>query len=108
MSQIHPTAIIDPAAKLGENVSVGAYTIINADVEIGDNCWIGPHVTINGPTKIGNDNKIFQYSSIGEIPQDLKYGGEASLLEIGDRNVIREGCTFNRGTEFGGGGNTCR
>jgi len=95
---IHPTALIDPAARLGENVTVGAYTIIGAEVEIGDGTWIGPHVVINGPTKIGRDNRIFQFASLGEMPQDKKYAGEPTRLEIGDRNTIREFCTFNRGT----------
>jgi len=95
---IHPTALIDPGARLGANVSVGAYSIIGPDVEIGDNTWIGPHVVINGPTRIGCDNRIFQFSSIGEMPQDKKYAGEPTRLEIGDRNTIREFCTFNRGT----------
>ncbi len=103
MNQIHPTAIIDPSVVLGEDVTIGAYAIINADVEIGDNCWIGPHVMINGPTKMGAENKIYQFSSIGEAPQDLKYAGEPTHLEMGDRNVIREHCTFNRGTVSGGG-----
>ncbi len=95
---IHPTAVIDSKARIGTNVSIGPYTVIGADVEIGDGTWIGPHVVINGPTRIGRDNKIFQFSSLGEVPQDKKYGGEPTTLEIGDRNVIREGCTFNRGT----------
>lgn len=95
---IHPTALVDPAARLGENVTVGAYTIIGAEVEIGDGTWVGPHVVINGPTKIGRDNRIFQFSSLGEMPQDKKYAGEPTRLEIGDRNTIREFCTFNRGT----------
>ena len=95
---IHPTAVIDPSARIGKQVCVGAFTVIGPDVEIGDGTWIGPHVVINGPTKIGKDNKIFQFSSIGEIPQDLKYQGEKTRLEIGDRNSIREFCTFNRGT----------
>lgn len=95
---IHPTAIVDARARLGENVTIGAYTIIGADVEIGDGTWIGPHVVINGPTRIGCDNRIFQFASLGEMPQDKKYGGEATRLEIGDRNTIREFCTFNRGT----------
>jgi len=98
---IHPTAIVDPSAQLGKNVSVGAYTIIAADVVIGDDCWIGPHVVISGPCVIGKENKIYQFSSIGEAPQDLKYGGEPTLLEVGDRNVIREYVTFNRGTVSG-------
>lgn len=95
---IHPTALVDPAARLGANVSIGAYSIIGPDVEIGDNSWIGPHVVINGPTRIGRDNRIFQFASLGEMPQDKKYAGEPTLLEIGDRNTIREFCTFNRGT----------
>lgn len=95
---IHPTALIDRGARLGANVSVGAYSIIGADVEIGDGTWIGPHVVIEGPTRIGRDNRIFQFSSLGAMPQDKKYGGEPTRLEIGDRNVIREFCTFNRGT----------
>jgi UDP-N-acetylglucosamine acyltransferase len=97
-ANVHPTALIDASAKLGENVSIGAYSIVGADVEIGDNTWIGPHVVINGPTRIGCDNRIFQFSSIGEMPQDKKYAGEPTRLEIGDRNTIREFCTFNRGT----------
>jgi UDP-N-acetylglucosamine acyltransferase len=100
---IHPQAIIDPRAKLGQGVQVGAFSIIGADVEIGDGTWIGPHVVINGPTRIGRDNKIFQFASIGEGPQDLKYAGEPTRLEIGDRNIIRECCTFSRGTVGGGG-----
>ncbi|MCW8824897.1 MAG: acyl-ACP--UDP-N-acetylglucosamine O-acyltransferase [Gammaproteobacteria bacterium] len=98
MSLIHPTAIIDPTAKIGIDVEIGAYSIIGADVEIGDETWIGPHVVIKGPTTIGKQNKIYQFSSIGEDPQDKKYAGEATRLEIGDRNLIREFCTFNRGT----------
>jgi UDP-N-acetylglucosamine acyltransferase len=98
MSLIHPTAIIDPTAKIGADVTIGAYSIIGADVEIGDECWIGPHVVIKGPTTIGRQNKIYQFSSIGEDPQDKKYAGEPTRLEIGDRNLIRECCTFNRGT----------
>lgn len=100
---IHSTAEIDPSAKLADSVEVGAYSIIGADVEIGEKTWIGPHVVIQGPTKIGADNKFFQFSSIGEVPQDKKYHGEVSYLEIGDRNTIREFATINRGTEDGGG-----
>lgn len=100
---IHPQAIIDSRAQLGQGVQVGAFSIIGPDVEIGDGTWIGPHVVINGPTRIGAQNKIFQFSSIGEAPQDLKYAGEPTRLEIGDRNVIRECCTFSRGTIGGGG-----
>lgn len=100
---IHPQAIIDPGARLGNNVQVGAFSVIGANVEIGDGTWIGPHVVINGPTRIGRDNKIFQFSSIGEAPQDLKYAGEPTRLEIGNRNVIRECVTLSRGTVGGGG-----
>jgi UDP-N-acetylglucosamine acyltransferase len=103
MSDIHSTAIIDPSASIGEGVTIGAYSVIGADVEIGANTWIGPHVVINGPTRIGRDNKIYQFASIGEAPQDLKYDGEPTRLEIGDRNTIRECVTINRGTVSGGG-----
>ena len=95
---IHPTALVDKAARLGTHVSVGAYSVIGADVEIGDGTRIGPHVVIEGPTKIGRDNQIFQFASLGAAPQDKKYAGEPTTLEIGDRNTIREFCTFNRGT----------
>ncbi|MFZ2237361.1 MAG: acyl-ACP--UDP-N-acetylglucosamine O-acyltransferase, partial [Dokdonella sp.] len=98
---IHPTAIIDPAARLGNDVSIGAYSIVAANVEIGDNTWVGPHVVIDGPTRIGRDNRIYQFASIGADPQDKKYHGEKATLEIGDRNLIREFVTFNRGTEDG-------
>ncbi|MCW8829125.1 MAG: acyl-ACP--UDP-N-acetylglucosamine O-acyltransferase [Gammaproteobacteria bacterium] len=103
MSGIHPTAIINSGAKIGEGVTVGPYSVIGADVEIGANSWIGPHVVVNGPTRIGCDNRIFQFASVGEIPQDLKYHGEPTRLEIGDRNTIREFVTINRGTVSGGG-----
>ena len=95
---IHSTAIIDATAKIAENVTVGPYTIIGPQVEIEAGTTIGPHVVIKGPTKIGKDNQIFQFTSLGEDPQDKKYGGEPTLLEIGDRNYIREFCTINRGT----------
>ncbi len=95
---IHSTAIIDPSAKIGKDVSIGPYSVIGPRVEIGDNTWIGPHVVINGPTKIGRENRIYQFSSIGEITQDLKYKGEETFLEIGDHNIIREFCTINRGS----------
>jgi UDP-N-acetylglucosamine acyltransferase len=95
---IHPSAIIHQGAKLGSHVSVGAYSIIGEHVEIGDNTWIGPHVVITGHARIGCDNRIYQFNSIGEAPQDKKYAGEPTRLEIGDRNTIREFCTFNLGT----------
>jgi UDP-N-acetylglucosamine acyltransferase len=95
---IHPTAIVDPGARLGANVEIGAYSIIGPHVEIGDNTVVGPHVVITGHTRIGCDNRIFQFCSLGEVPQDKKYAGEPTRLEIGDRNTIRESCTFNVGT----------
>ena len=100
---IHPSAIIHTGAKLGDGVSVGAYSIIDENVEIGDNTWIGPHVVVSGHTRIGCDNRIFQFSSIGGAPQDKKYAGEPTRLEIGDRNTIREFCTFNLNTMQDGG-----
>ncbi len=95
---IHPTAVVAPDARLAEGVEVGAYTVIGAGVEIGPKTWVGPHVVINGPTRIGADNRIFQFASVGDAPQDKKYKGEPTRLEIGDRNVIRECVTLNRGT----------
>jgi len=95
---IHSTAIIDPGAELAEDVAVGAYTVIGPDVVIGAGSEIGPHVVINGPTRMGRDNRIFQFASIGEAPQDKKYAGEPTRLEMGDRNTIREFVTINRGT----------
>jgi UDP-N-acetylglucosamine acyltransferase len=95
---IHTTAIIDSSARIAENVHIGPWSIIGPGVEIGEGTWIGPHVVIQGPTKIGKDNKIFQFASLGEMPQDKKFRGETTHLEIGDRNIIRECCTFNRGT----------
>ncbi len=95
---IHPTAIVDPAAKLGADVAVGPYSIIGPHVEIGDGSRIGPHVVIEGHTRIGRENEIFQFCSIGAVPQDKKYDDEDTRLEIGDRNTIREYCSFNVGT----------
>lgn len=100
---IDPKAIVDPQARIGAGVTIGPYSIIGPDVEIGEGCWIGPHVVIRGPTRIGRDNRIFQFSSIGEMPQDKKYQGEETRLTIGDGNTIREFCTINRGTVQGGG-----
>jgi len=95
---IHQTAIVDPAARLGANVEIGPYSIIGPNVEIGDGTRIGPHVVVEGHTRIGRDNEIFQFCSIGAVPQDKKYDDEATRLEIGDRNTIREFCSFNVGT----------
>ena len=95
---IHSTAIIDPTAKIGANVSIGPYTVIGANVEIGADTWVGPHAVINGPTVIGKGNRIFQFASVGEECQDLKYQGEPTRLIIGDFNIIREFTTLQRGT----------
>lgn len=95
---IHPTAIVHAGARLGAGVEVGPYSVIGEHVEVGDNTWIGPHVVIGGHTRIGRDNRIFQFCSVGEVPQDKKYAGEPTRLEIGDRNTIREFCTLNCGT----------
>ncbi len=95
---VHPTAIVHPGARIGPGVSIGAYSLVGEHVEIGDNTWIGPHVVVGGHTRIGCNNRIFQFNSIGEMPQDKKYAGEPTRLEIGDRNTIREFCTFNCGT----------
>ena len=99
----HPTAIIHPNARLADDVSVGPYSIIGEHVEIGAGTIIGPHVVVDGHTSIGKGNRIFQFSSIGEIPQDKKYKGEPTRLVIGDNNTIRENCTFNLGTVQDGG-----
>lgn len=96
--RIHPTAVIDPAARLAEDVEIGPYTIIGPNVEIGAGTRVGPHVVIDGHTRIGRNNRIFQFSSLGAEPQDKKYSGEPTRLEIGDNNTIREFCTFNTGT----------
>ena len=95
---IHPTAIIHPGAQLADDVEVGAYTMIGEHVEIGAGCRIGPHAVITGHTRIGRNNRIFQFVSLGAAPQDKKYAGEPTRLEIGDGNTIREFCTFNCGT----------
>ncbi|PID45720.1 MAG: acyl-[acyl-carrier-protein]--UDP-N-acetylglucosamine O-acyltransferase [Proteobacteria bacterium] len=95
---IHPTAVIDPKAQLADTVSVGAFSVIGADVTIGAGCKIGPHVVIEGPCTIGEDNDIFQFASVGAAPQDKKHAGEPTELIIGDRNLIRENVTINRGT----------
>jgi UDP-N-acetylglucosamine acyltransferase len=98
MSRIHPSAIVDPQAELDSSVEVGAYSIIGPHVRIGAGTVVGPHVVIEGHTTIGRDNKFFQFSSIGAAPQDKKWAGEPTRLEVGDRNTVREFCTFNLGT----------
>ena len=98
MSAIHPTAIVDPGAQIDSTVTVGPYSVIGPHVKVGPGTTIGPHCVIEGHTTIGQDNRIFQFSSLGAIPQDKKYAGEPCELIIGDRNVIREFCTFNIGS----------
>ncbi|CAK0756003.1 acyl-(acyl-carrier-protein)--UDP-N-acetylglucosamine O-acyltransferase [Gammaproteobacteria bacterium] len=100
---IDPRAVIDPGASLASDVTIGPYTIVGPGVEIGAGTRIGPHSVIQGPTRIGRDNQIFQFTSIGDSPQDKKYQGEPTELHIGDGNTIREYCTINRGTVQGGG-----
>ena len=108
---IHKTAIIDNKAKIDSNVSIGAFTVIGPNVEIGVNCVIQSNVSITGNTRIGKENKIYPFASIGNDPQDLKFDGEQTKLEIGDNNKIREYVTINTGTKGGGGltrvGNNC-
>ena len=108
---IHKTAIIDPKAKISSGVSIGAFTVIGPNVEIGENTIIQSHVSIIGNTKVGKNNKIYPFASIGNDPQDLKFDGEITKLEIGDNNKIREYVTVNPGTKGGGGltkiGNNC-
>ena len=98
MASIHPSAIVDPAADLDASVSIGPYAVIGPHVRIGAGTTVGPHTVIEGRTTIGRDNRIFQFTSIGAISQDMSYGGEPTRLEIGDRNTIREFCTLNLGT----------
>ena len=101
---IDSRAIIHPTASVSEEATVSPFAVIGADVQIDAGCWIGPHTVINGPTRIGENNRIFQFCSIGDDPQDKKYQGEKdSVLEIGQGNVIREYCSVNRGTGLGGG-----
>ncbi|TNF59315.1 MAG: acyl-ACP--UDP-N-acetylglucosamine O-acyltransferase [Burkholderiales bacterium] len=98
MASIHPTAVVDPAAEIDSSVSIGPYTVIGPHVRIGAGTTVGAHCVIEGHTSIGRDNRIFQFNSLGAIPQDKKYAGEPCELVIGDRNTIREFCTFNIGS----------
>jgi UDP-N-acetylglucosamine acyltransferase len=95
---IDSRAVVSPQAQIAADVQIGPFSVIGAEVVIGARTWIGPHAVINGPTRIGADNKIFQFASLGDAPQDKKYNGEPTRLEIGDRNVFRESVTVNRGT----------
>ncbi|MGJ7521110.1 acyl-ACP--UDP-N-acetylglucosamine O-acyltransferase [Variovorax sp. LT1P1] len=103
MTQVHPTAIVDPKAELDASVVVGPYAVIGAAVQIGAGTTIGAHCVVEGCTTIGRDNRVFQFASLGAAPQDKKYAGEPTELVIGDRNTIREFCTFNLGTVQDGG-----
>ncbi|HEX3602974.1 MAG TPA: acyl-ACP--UDP-N-acetylglucosamine O-acyltransferase [Steroidobacteraceae bacterium] len=95
---IDARAVVSPQADIASDVQIGPFTVIGADVVIGPGTWVGPHAVINGPTRIGANNKIYQFASLGDAPQDKKYDGEPTRLEIGDRNVFRESVTVNRGT----------
>jgi UDP-N-acetylglucosamine acyltransferase len=98
MARIHPTAIVDPAAQLDDSVAVGPYAVVGPQVRIAAGTTIGPHCVIEGRTTIGRDNRFWQFSSIGAMPQDMSHDGEVTELVIGDRNTVREFCTFNTGT----------
>jgi len=100
---IHATAVVDPSARIGADVAIGAFTVVGAGVEIGDGTAVGAHCSILGPTRIGRDNRIHGHAAIGGDPQDKKFGGERTELVIGERNVIREFATISRGTGNGGG-----
>ena len=99
----HPTAIVDPRARIASTCEIGPYCVIGPDVELGERCHLQSHVTLEGPSKIGADNRFFPFCSIGFAPQDITYAGEPTRLQIGDHNIIREFVTINRGTVKGGG-----
>jgi UDP-N-acetylglucosamine acyltransferase len=100
---IDPRAVVSPDAEIDDGVEVGPFAVIGPGVAIGAGSWIGPHAVLNGPTTLGRDNKLFQFASVGDAPQDRKYAGEPTKLVVGDRNVFREFCTINRGTAGGRG-----
>jgi UDP-N-acetylglucosamine acyltransferase len=100
---IHPTAFVDPSARVAASCSIGPYCVVGAEVELGENCELISHVVIHGPAKIGANNRFFPFCAIGGEPQDVSYKGEKSRLEMGDHNVVREFVTLNRGTIKGGG-----
>jgi len=97
-ARVHSTSLIHPAARLGENVEIGAFCVVEENVEIGDGCVLGHHVVVRGHTRLGRNNRVHSYACLGEPPQDKKYRGEPTRLEIGDNNTIREFCTLNLGT----------
>ena len=98
MAKVHATALVEPGAQLADSAEIGPYAVIGSKVTLGEGTTVGPHCVIEGRTTIGRDNRIFQFCSLGAVPQDKKYAGEDTALEIGDRNTIREYCTFNLGT----------
>jgi len=100
---IHPTAIVDPGARIPSSCSIGPYCVVGAEVEMGENCELISHVALDGPTRLGSHNRIFPFASVGQEPQDLKFQGEKTRLEIGDHNILREFVTLHRGTPGGGG-----
>jgi UDP-N-acetylglucosamine acyltransferase len=100
---IHPTAIVDPAARVPASCDVGAYCVVAEGVELGENCKLHSHVVLSGPSKFGSDNEIFSFAVVGGAPQDITYKGEPTRLEVGDRNIIREYVSVSRGTTKGGG-----
>jgi UDP-N-acetylglucosamine acyltransferase len=100
---IDSRAVVAPDARIADDAQIGPFTVIGPEVSIGPGCWIGPHVVINGPTRMGAGNRVFQFASIGEVPQDKKYAGEHTELVIGDRNIFREYVSVNRGTATGAG-----
>lgn len=102
-ARIHPTAIVDPAAVVPDSCRIGPYCTVGADVELGEHCELISHITLDGPTRMGSHNRIFPFASVGLEPQDLKFHGERTRLEIGDHNNIREFVTIHRGTPGGGG-----
>lgn len=102
-TSIHPTAVVDPAAKIGQGVRIGPFAVVGPEVEIGDECQLDAHAVIAGPTRMGRGNRVYSGAHIGFDPQDLKFLGEEVHLEVGDRNHFREGCTVHRGTGKGGG-----
>lgn len=99
--RIHPTAVIDPSAKISDGVEIGAFSFIGPDVELGDDCKLTNHVSLTGPSSFGAGNSFYPFCSIGQRTQDLKYGGEPTFLEVGEGNTFRESVTVNRGTERG-------
>ncbi|HKR29829.1 MAG TPA: acyl-ACP--UDP-N-acetylglucosamine O-acyltransferase [Terriglobales bacterium] len=102
-ARIHPTAIVDPAVRIPESCTIGPFCIVGAEVDIGENCELLSHVVLKGPTRMGHSNRVFPFTTLGLEPQDLKFKGEKTRLEIGDNNMIRESVTIHRGTPTGGG-----